>query len=359
MKVLTVVGARPQFIKAAPLSRALRVRHREVLVHTGQHYDHNMSRRFFRELRIPAPDHHLGIGSGTHGQQTGAMMVRLEALLVRERPDTVVIFGDTNSTAAAALSAAKLGIPIAHIEAGMRSFNRAMPEEINRVVADHLATLHCCSTPAAVRHLRDEGIVSGVFLTGDIMVDALRALLPGPARTARILRRHRLEPGQYVFATIHRAENTDRRENLRQIVDALICCGRPVVFPVHPRTRDRLRQFGLLDRLAGSPGIALVPPVGYAESLALQSGAHAVLTDSGGLQKEAYLLRTPCITARTETEWVETVASGWNTVTGPGRDAILAALRRAARPRRHPACFGRGDAAGRIVRRLERVLGRA
>ncbi|MCU0606501.1 MAG: UDP-N-acetylglucosamine 2-epimerase (non-hydrolyzing) [Candidatus Edwardsbacteria bacterium] len=357
MKVLTVIGARPQFIKAAPLSRALRTRHREVLVHTGQHYDHDMSRRFFREMRIPAPDHNLGVGSGTHAQQTGAMMVRLEELMVRERPDAIVIFGDTNSTAAAALSAAKLGIPIAHVEAGMRSFNRAMPEEVNRVVADHVATLRFCSTPAAVRHLRNEGIVSGVFLTGDIMADALRLLLPGPERIARILRRRRLEPGHYVFVTIHRAENTDRRENLRQIAGALIGCGRQVVFPVHPRTRGCLERFGLLDRLAGSPDIALIPPVGYAESLALQSGAHAVLTDSGGLQKEAYLLRTPCVTARTETEWTETVASGWNTVTGPRRDAIIAALRRIAVPRRHPAFYGRGDAAGRIVRHMERALG--
>ncbi len=358
MKALTVIGARPQFIKAAPLSQALRRRHREVLVHTGQHYDHRMSRQFFREMRIPAPDYNLGVGSGSHGGQTGAMLVKLEAVMLRERPDVVVIFGDTNSTLAAALTAAKLGIPVAHIEAGMRSFNRAMPEEINRVVADHLAGGHFCSTPTAVRNLGREGVRSGVFLVGDIMVDALRLLLPDPGRTAAILRRHRVRPGQYVFATIHRAENTDRRENLCQIAAALSGCGRQVVFPVHPRTRGCLARFGLLERLSRTPSVRMVEPVGYAESLALQSRAAAVLTDSGGLQKEAYLLRTPCVTARTETEWVETVAAGWNTIAGPGADRILRALDAAQRPRAHPAFYGTGGTAPRIVRCLERWLGR-
>ncbi|MDI6739275.1 MAG: UDP-N-acetylglucosamine 2-epimerase (non-hydrolyzing) [Candidatus Edwardsbacteria bacterium] len=356
MKVLTVIGARPQFIKAAPLSRALRARHREVLVHTGQHYDHNMSRQFFHEMRIPPPDYNLEIGSGPHGRQTGAMLVKLEAVIVKEKPDVVVIFGDTNSTLAGSLAAVKLHIPIAHIEAGMRSFNRAMPEEINRVASDHVADFHFCSTPLAAHNLKNEGIRTGLFLVGDIMVDALNLLRPSAKRTARILKRYGLAANEYIFTTIHRAENTDHKENLLQIAGALVSCGRPVIFPVHPRTMARLKASGLFARLAKQDRINLVPPVGYAESLALQSQAYAVITDSGGLQKEAYLLKTPCITARTETEWVETVASGWNVITGPNAAKILAALDRIFIPRHHPAFYGRGNAARRIVRRLERAF---
>lgn len=358
MKIMTVIGTRPQFIKAAPLSRALRKNHREILVHTGQHYDHDLSRRFFKELSLPSPRYNLGIGSGTHGRQTGAMLVKLETVMAKEQPDAVIIFGDTNSTLAAALSAVKLGIPIAHVEAGMRSFNRRMPEEINRVVSDHVADLHFCSTPVAVRNLRREGIASDLFLVGDIMVDALRLLLPDRTGIAGILRQHRLAPGGYLYATIHRAENTDNAENLSHIIDALIACGLPVIFPAHPRTRARLEQFGLMNRLAGQHRISLTPPVGYAESLALQSQAQAVITDSGGIQKEAYLLRTPCITARTETEWVETVRAGWNTVAGPDREKILGALLRIRQPRRHPDLYGDGRTAARIIRHLEQAIGR-
>jgi UDP-GlcNAc3NAcA epimerase len=357
MKALTVIGARPQFIKAAPLSRALRARHREVMVHTGQHYDHAMSAQFFTEMGIPQPDYNLNVGSGSHAQQTSAMLVKLEQVMTREKPDVVIIFGDTNSTLAGSLTAAKLGIPIAHIEAGMRSFNRAMPEEINRVLSDHVASYHFCSTRTALANLRHEGVRTGLFLVGDIMVDALRLLLPDAAAAARILARHGVEPNGYVFATIHRAENTDHREKLSGIANALAGCGWPVVFPAHPRTVSRLKQYKLLRRLQAAGRVKLVTPVGYSESLALQSQARAVITDSGGLQKEAYLLRTPCITARTETEWVETVAAGWNIITGPGSGAIIQALRRIHTPRQHPNFYGKGGTASRIVSRLERVVG--
>ncbi|HTY09167.1 MAG TPA: UDP-N-acetylglucosamine 2-epimerase (non-hydrolyzing) [Candidatus Edwardsbacteria bacterium] len=358
MNILTVIGARPQFIKAAPLCRALRRHHREVLVHTGQHYDHAMSAQFFSEMGIPEPDHNLNVGSGSHAAQTGAMLVKLEAVLVKERPDAVVIFGDTNSTLAGSLAAAKLGIPIAHIEAGMRSFNRAMPEEINRVLSDHIASYHFCSTAVAVANLKREGIRTGIFMVGDIMADALRLLLPPPRAVAKVLGRRGVEPRGYVFATIHRAENTDHQRNLAAIAGAMAECGWPVIFPVHPRTVARLKQYGLYDRLAKRGQVRLVSPVGYGESLALQSQARAVLTDSGGLQKEAYLLRTPCVTARAETEWVETVRAGWNTVVGPDAGRIIRALATARRPARHPLLYGDGHAAERIVRGLERSVGR-
>jgi len=354
MKVMTIVGARPQFIKAAPLSKALRRRHREVLVHTGQHYDFSMSDQFFDQLSIPVPDHNLEVGSGSHAAQTAEMLKRLEPVVLRERPDVMVIFGDTNSTLSGALVAAKLHVPLAHIEAGMRSFNRRMPEEVNRVVADHLSDLHFCSTATAVRNLRREGVSSGVFLVGDIMVDSLRLLRPNAGERLRVLRQFGVKPSRYLFATIHRAENTDHPHNLKAILSAFSSSELPVVFPAHPRTLDRLKAFGLLAGVKRSPVVKLVPPVGYRQSLALQSGARAVLTDSGGIQKEAYILRTPCITVRTETEWVETVKARWNVVVGTDPAMILRAIRSVRRPAAHPDLYGRGDTARRIVACLER-----
>jgi UDP-N-acetylglucosamine 2-epimerase len=358
MKFLTIIGARPQFIKAAPLSRELRQRHREVLVHTGQHYDYGMSEQFFREMGIPRPDYNLEAGSGSHGAQTAAMLSRLEPVVIRERPDAVIVFGDTNSTLAGALTAAKLNVPLAHIEAGMRSFNRRMPEEVNRVVADHLSNLHFCSTRTAVENLRREGISRDLFLVGDIMHDALKSLLPPLPRIRRMLGELSLADREYLFVTIHRAENTDRIGNLSGIVRALLLSERQVIFPVHPRTEARLRKTPLWIRLRKSPAVRVVPPLGYAESLALQSRALAVLTDSGGIQKEAYLLKTPCLTARGETEWVETIQAGWNRLVGSDSRAILKGLAELRRPTGHPALYGRGDSARRIVRQLEKRLGR-
>ncbi|HBE73256.1 MAG TPA: UDP-N-acetylglucosamine 2-epimerase (non-hydrolyzing) [candidate division Zixibacteria bacterium] len=358
MKIMTVVGARPQFIKAAPLSRALRKSHREVLVHTGQHYDRAMSQQFFDQMGIPRPDHNLEVGSGSHGLQTGQMLIRLEPLMLKEKPDAVVVFGDTNSTLAGALAAAKLHIPVAHIEAGMRSFNRLMPEELNRVAADHLSDVNFCSTRTAVMNLKREGVTGGVHLVGDIMVDSLNLFLPEPAASAEILGEYGVAPGSFLLATIHRAENTDSRKRLGEIVSALSRSDYLILFPAHPRTLARLKSFGLLARAGDCEKLRLIPPLGYVESLALQSRARAVITDSGGVQKEAYLLRTPCLTVRTETEWVETVESGWNRLVGVDREKIARALRRVARPRSHPRLYGNGKTAERIVACLERRFGR-
>jgi len=356
MKFLTVIGARPQFIKAAPLSRALRKKHREVLVHTGQHYDYGMSQQFFTELKIPRPNYNLKVGSGSHGTQTAAMLAKLESVVTRQKPDALIIFGDTNSTLAGALIAAKLHIPLAHIEAGMRSFNRLMPEEINRVVADHLSNLHFCSTKTAMDNLKNEGIKNGLYLVGDIMYDALKGILPSANQRALILKKYSLRLNDYIFVTVHRAENTDDPKNLSGIMSALLSTGKKVVFPVHPRTEKMLKRAKLWNKVGHSKHILLIPPQGYRESLCLQAEAFAVVTDSGGIQKEAYLLKTPCITVRRETEWVETVTAGWNQVVGPDSKKILMALSGLKKPSSHPSLYGSGDSALRIVAYLERFL---
>jgi len=356
MKFLTIIGARPQFIKAAPLSRALRKRHTEILVHTGQHYDYGMSQQFFTELKIPKPNYNLEVGSGSHGTQTAAMMTKLEPVVIRQKPDAMIIFGDTNSTLAGALIAAKLHIPLAHIEAGMRSFNRMMPEEVNRVVADHLSDLHFCSTKTAMGNLKKEGITRGLFLVGDIMYDALISILPSARQRASILKKYSLGVNDYLFVTVHRAENTDDPKNLSGIMSALLSTDKKVVFPVHPRTEKMLKQAKLWNKVRHSKSVLLIPPQGYRESLSLQADAFAVVTDSGGIQKEAYLLKTPCITVRRETEWVETVAAGWNQVVGPDSKKILMALSGLKKPSSHPSLYGSGDSALKIAVHLERFL---
>ncbi|HKA54398.1 MAG TPA: UDP-N-acetylglucosamine 2-epimerase (non-hydrolyzing) [Candidatus Binatia bacterium] len=315
MKIVTVVGTRPQFIKCGPLSRELRKVAIEVLVHTGQHYDENMSDVFFRELDIPCPDYHLGVGSGSHGAQTGEMLGKVEEVLLSEHPDYVLVYGDTNSTVAGALAAAKLNIPVIHVEAGLRSFNRRAPEEINRVIVDHVSTFLFCPTTTAVNNLVAEGITQGVHLVGDVMYDALCHNLRTAERTSRVLERLRLHPRAYLLASVHRAENTDRPDNLGNILrafTALVEPGQTVVFPVHPRTRERLRELGE-DRHAN---LLTIAPVSYFDMLVLEKNAKIILTDSGGVQREAYWLRVPCVTLRDETEWVETVAAGWNTLAG-------------------------------------------
>ncbi len=349
MKILTVVGARPQFIKAAPLSLALRRAHVEILVHTGQHYDHGMSDVFFAELGIPAPDHHLGIGSGPHGAQTGAMLAAIETVLLAEQPETVLIYGDTNSTLAGALAAAKLQIPVAHVEAGLRSFNRSMPEELNRIVADHLSTLLFAPSEASRRQLASEGIERGVHVVGDIMLDAVLTHRSRAAERSRLPEALGLRGGEYFVATLHRAENVDSPGRLARILDALNRLDRPVVLPLHPRTASRVREHGL------TPGanVRLVDPLGYLDMLQLSSQSACILTDSGGLQKEAYFLGVPCVTLREETEWVETVETGWNVLAGSDTDAIVSAARRMPgldRPR--PAIYGDGRTAERIVAAL-------
>ena len=358
MRVLTVVGARPQFVKAAPVSRLLRARNTELLVHTGQHYDDPMSAAFFRDLQIPAPDVNLEVGSGSHAAMTAEMLRRLEPVILEHEPDGVLTYGDTNSTLAAALVTAKVAYPnggrpwLAHVEAGLRSFNRAMPEERNRIVTDHLADLLLAPTSAAVANLAREGLGERAEMVGDVMVDAHAwAAQQSEDHLPRAAREH---PG-YVLVTLHRAENVDRPERLRRLIGTL-ALDRPVLFPVHPRTRAAVRRAGVkLPR-----NVHALDPVGYLEMIALETHAFAIATDSGGVQKEAYLSGVPCVTLRTETEWVETVSAGWNRIAGDDPEALRAALADPTftdRTKPRPALHGDGRAAARIVAALERVNG--
>jgi UDP-GlcNAc3NAcA epimerase len=367
-RFVTIVGARPQFVKAAVVSRAVRVHNAakpriravEILVHTGQHYDENMSDVFFRELGIPEPRYHLGVGSGPHGRQTGRMLERIEAVLLEEKPDFVLVYGDTNSTLAGALAAMKLRIPVAHVEAGLRSRNWEMPEETNRVLADRISSLLFCPTGTAAANLAAEGITRGVHIVGDVMYDAFLAHKRRAVGRSGILGRLGLRRRGYALATIHRQENTDDPGRLGRIFEALGTISRrfgPVIVPLHPRTRGALDRSGLR---AGDPnGPRIVPPASYLDMIALESGARVILTDSGGVQKEAYFARVPCVTLRTETEWVETVAAGANQVAGTGIEAIAAAFDRSleAAPKSWPRLYGRGDAGRRVLRILLSAAG--
>jgi UDP-GlcNAc3NAcA epimerase len=347
MKIVTVVGARPQFVKAAPVSRALRGRHLEVLVHTGQHYDYGMSQVFFDELGMPEPDANLGVGSGSHGRQTGEMLIGLEEALLAQRPDWVLVYGDTNSTLAGALAAAKLQIPVAHVEAGLRSFNRAMPEEHNRVLVDHCSDLLFCPTRTSVKNLAHEGITRGVHMVGDVMYDA--ALQHGSAAADRshILERLQLRPKGFALATLHRPYNTDDPHRLQETLIALGALDLPVVFPIHPRTRDLLATIG--NPQSEIDNLKSVDPLSYLDMLALEQSAALILTDSGGVQKEAYFFAVPCVTLRPETEWVETVAAGWNRLAWGDAAVVVDAARRSW-PNEPPSpIFGDGHAAEQIV----------
>lgn len=346
MRFATILGARPQFIKASPLSAELRKSHQEILVHTGQHYDREMSDIFFEDLGIPAPDYHLAIGSGGHGEQTGAMLAAIEKVLLAERPDAVIVYGDTNSTLAGALAAAKLQIPVAHVEAGLRSFNRAMPEELNRVLTDHISRWLFTPSDVGRANLAAEGVTAEVHVVGDIMVDALRLHAERARSRSGLLDRLGLTPGGYFLATMHRAENTDSQVRLASILAAFDRLDCPVLLPLHPRTEKRMVEF----QITASPNVLLVEPLGYLDMLRAQESARAILTDSGGVQKEAYYLGVPCITMRDETEWVETLETGWNTLAGADADAIVAAASRLVNPATpHPRLYGDGHAAERIV----------
>jgi UDP-N-acetylglucosamine 2-epimerase len=349
MKVVSIVGARPQFIKAAALSRPLRARHTEVLVHTGQHYDHTLSGVFFEGLDLPAVDVNLDVGSGPHGRQTGAMLRAIEEVLIAQRPDWMLVYGDTNSTLAGALAAAKLCIPVAHVEAGLRSFNRRMPEEVNRVVTDHLSSLLLCPSSTAVDNLEAEGITRNVHLVGDVMLDVLHWAKERARKSApEVLRLMKLAPREYLVATLHRSENTDDPVRLASILAALDALGERVVFPVHPRARKAISENGL----RVGQRVEMIEPVGYVEMVALTASARMVLTDSGGLQKEAYWLGVPCITLREETEWVETVAAGWNALAGFQTDRILAAVRKMEPPAARPDLYGKQSVAAKCVELL-------
>ena len=338
-KILTVVGARPQFIKCATVSREIRKQATEFLVHTGQHYDDNMSEVFFRELDIPPPDLNLGIGGGAHGAMTGEMLRRIEEVLQAQKPDVVLIYGDTNSTLAGALAAAKLLVPVAHVEAGLRSFNRAMPEEINRVVADSLSRWLFCPTDTAVRNLANEGIKEGVHLVGDVMLDAYLDGLARSKKQSGILARLNLTPGGYHLATVHRQENTDDPARLKGIMEGLAEVGAnaPVIWPMHPRTTSRL----VSHKITLPPAIRAIEPVSYLDMLALEADARVILTDSGGIQKEASWAGIPCVTMRDETEWVETVDRGDNILAGADSGRIKAgAEKMRARGPKPPASPG-------------------
>jgi UDP-GlcNAc3NAcA epimerase len=333
MRIVSVVGARPQFIKAAPVQRALAARRHDVVqIHTGQHYDDNMSGVFYRELGIPDPDLHLGVGSGSHAQQTAAMFERLEPAFRDAQPDCVVIYGDTNTTLAAAVVAAKLVLPVAHVEAGLRSFNRAMPEEQNRVVADHLSSILFCPTDTAVSNLAAEGITRGVHLVGDVMAEALAEAALRARTESTVLGRLGLPERGYVLATVHRAENTNDPARLRNVLDAINALGERVVLPMHPRTTPAAAAIGW------QPGanVTVIEPQGYLDMVRLEASARVVLTDSGGVQKEAFWLGVPCVTMRDETEWVETLAGGRNVLAGSDPVKIVACVR-AAGPATAPA----------------------
>jgi len=355
MKICTVVGSRPQFIKAASLSPELRRAHVEILVHTGQHYDYEMSRVFFDELPIPAADYNLGIGSGPHGAQTGSMMASIEQVLITEAPDCVLVIGDTNSTLGGALAAAKLGLRVGHVEAGLRSHRRTMPEEINRVLTDHLATWLFCPTETAVRNLAREGLTDGVSMTGDVLHDTLAQALPIARTKSRILTRLGVGERQFVLATLHRAENTDDRERLAAFARALPAVGRPIVFPVHPRTRAALTAAGLWTALTATAGLRLTDPVGYLDSLRLTEAALVVATDSGGLQREAHALGVPCIVLREETEWVETLEGGTVLARG-GFPELPSLVERMARTGGRASRPGSGGGGGGASRRIRRIL---
>lgn len=346
MKIATVVGARPQFIKAASVSRVLRRDHQEILIHTGQHYDTNMSDIFFDELHIPRPDFHLGIGSGRHGAQTGAILEKVEEVLIQETPDALLVYGDTNSTLAGALAASKLHIPVIHIEAGLRSFNRRMPEEINRILTDHLSGWLSCPTETAVKNLSAEGITEGVSQDGDVMYDAFLYNLELAKEKSNILHTQGLGPKSYILCTIHRAENTDDPARLTQILKALSKISLPVVLPLHPRTRKIVHELGLTSLLNR---INVIEPVGYLDMITLEANTLKLVTDSGGVQKEAYFAGVPCITMRDETEWVETVDVGWNRLTGADEGKILEAVEMFTPPENRPSIFGDGKAAEQIV----------
>lgn len=358
IKIVTVVGARPQFIKAAAVSRAIRAeqpgRLREVIVHTGQHFDDNMSKVFFEELEIPSPDHTLGISGGRHGEMTGRMLEQIERVLIDEAPDWVLVYGDTNSTLAGALAAAKLHQPVAHVEAGLRSFNRRMPEELNRIVTDRLSTLLFCPTAAAVKHLRAEGVVDGVHQCGDVMFDVSLFYRERARQRSRVIATLGLSGQRFALATCHRAENTDDPERLRSIVSALgeIASRIPVVFPMHPRTKKRVEEFGLQSSLQG---VRVVDPQSFLDMIALEQAAAVILTDSGGVQKEAFFFGVPCVTLREETEWVETVDAGLNSIVGADRVRIVTttlALLDAPRPAALAsgnAPYGHGEAARQII----------
>lgn len=358
MRILTVVGNRPQFVKAAAVSGLLRAEHEEFLVHTGQHYDDALSAVFFRELGLERPEAELGIGGGSNTSQTARMLAALEPLMAQEQPGAVLVYGDTNSTLAGALAAAQAKVPVAHVEAGMRSFDRSMPEELNRVLTDRMSDLLLCSSEVSAANLGNESATGTVRVVGDVMVDVALRIQPIARRDGQVSADYGLDPGSYLLLTAHRAGNVDDPERLHLLVKLIETLPNRVVFPVHPRTRTRLKAAGLWGALQSSEHVRLVEPLGYIEFTALLCHARAVITDSGGVQKEAYLAEVPCVTLRQNTEWVETVESGWNTLVDLDVERALSALGAPA-PAEHPQLYGDGKAAERCVEAIGELLGAA
>ena len=354
MKIVSIVGARPQFIKAAPVSRVLRREFSEILIHTGQHYDDEMSAIFFREMGIPVPDYNLDVGSGPHGWQTGQMLTKIEDVLLSEKPDCVLIYGDTNSTLAGALAAVKLKIPIAHVEAGLRSFNRSMPEEHNRVLADHSSDLLFCPTQTAIKNLAAEGITQGVSLTGDVMYDAVLQFGTLAQKKSNVMERFCLKSREYLLTTVHRPYNTDCPERFRKLIQAFEKLKKTLVFPVHPRTRKRIADLFGKDAFMKKENIKFIEPVGYLDMLILEQNASIILTDSGGVQKEAYFFAVPCVTLRPETEWVETVETGWNLLVDSDAERLIWAVEEHSWPTGEPPpIFGDGRASEKVFMELK------
>lgn len=350
MKVLSIVGARPQFIKAFAVSRELQKDHEEILVHTGQHYDEELSDVFFDELGIPEPNYNLGVGSDTHGRQTAAMIEGIEEILEIEEPDVILLYGDTNSTLAGAIAASKIAPDVAHVEAGLRSYNREMPEEINRVLTDHASDLLFPPSESAADTLRQEGITEGIHMVGDVMYDTILWARDVAATESDMLDRVGIEEGEFILSTVHRASNTDDPDRLESIVEGLSNAPLPVVLPVHPRTENRLREYGMWDRVTSK--LEVIEPVGYLDFVRLLDGSERVATDSGGVQKEAFYLETPCVTMRDETEWIETVESGWNVLVSADQEAIERELRTNRNLSRKSTPYGDGTTAKQVVKVL-------
>jgi UDP-GlcNAc3NAcA epimerase len=346
MKILTVVGARPQFIKAAPVSLELRKFHKEILVHTGQHYDKNMSDIFFHDLGIPNPDYNLEVGSQSHAQQTANIMTKLEDIIIKEKPDCVLLYGDTNSTLAGAITASKLNIKIIHIEAGLRSFDMAMPEEVNRIITDKLSSLLFVPTDAGIENLTNEGIKEGVYLVGDVMLDAVLKYIKTAEQKSKVLEENNLKKNEYILLTMHRPSITDDMDRMKNVLEIIEKSGKKCIFPIHPRTRSYL-QSHLNDEMKQS--IKIIDPVGYIDSLWLMKNAEMLITDSGGMQKESYMLQTPCITIRENTEWVETLDTGWNYLAGYDIDKLKGAIDNFKPKGKQSAIFGDGKASEKIV----------
>ncbi|WP_346880200.1 non-hydrolyzing UDP-N-acetylglucosamine 2-epimerase [Clostridium sp. UBA3061] len=345
MKIITVVGARPQFIKAAAVSNIIRQKYKEIIIHTGQHYDENMSEVFFKELNIPKPDYNLEVGSGNHGLQTGRMIIKLEEIYLKEKPDMVLVYGDTNSTFAGALAASKLLIPVAHVEAGLRSFNMAMPEEQNRILTDHIANKLFAPTETAINNLHNEGINKDVYNVGDVMYDAVLYFKKIAKEKSTIINDLNLKRNQYILTTIHRAENTNDINRLKNIIEALNESKARIILPMHPRTKKYIDNYGL----SIGENISVINPIGYLDMINLEMNAEKIVTDSGGVQKEAFFMKKPCITMRDQTEWIETVEKGWNIIVGTDKNKIIGGIKTFKPHGEQDNIFGDGNAATKIL----------